>query len=343
MPVLEKQAKEVPFVLGALHRIAELTRSETDKRDLWLNIFERVAAALISSIQIADLISRKTLLTPVPVRQIWERPPESPVDPTPKRPSCAIESPWLVGFFKDMLSLTPTRDFSTSLAQKLSGAADQIKSAEFGLLWVPFLQQFITVLEENSVLAVPQYQQVFVALLGAYIKNYVGKEVRKDNKTLERPRVNCSCMDCQNLNAFLVDPNRGIGRFSVNKSRRQHLHNKLDNANIDCQHVTERVGSPQTLVVSKTFKQLENTWRKWSMRKIEAQKVLRAFPKETLHTLLGMDYPRIFHMNDIMWSAWNAGNQPAAVPGPSMPSRPRPGQKRKADEEIEVVDLTEFD
>jgi hypothetical protein len=41
-------------------------------------------------------------------------------------------------------------------------------------------------------------------------------------------------------------------RFRVNKDRRQHLHRQIEGHGLDMTHVTERKGSPQTLVCTKT-------------------------------------------------------------------------------------------
>ena len=43
-----------------------------------------------------------------------------------------------------------------------------------------------------------------------------------------------------------------MGRFPIRKDRRQHLHQQIDKHRCDCTHVTERIGSPQTLVCTKT-------------------------------------------------------------------------------------------
>ena len=52
--------------------------------------------------------------------------------------------------------------------------------------------------------------------------------------------------------AFLRDPAARVGRFPLRKDRRQHLHGIIDGRKCDCTHVTERKGSPQTLVCTKT-------------------------------------------------------------------------------------------
>ena len=48
------------------------------------------------------------------------------------------------------------------------------------------------------------------------------------------------------------DPEQRVGRFPLRKDRRQHLHQQIDKHRLDLTHVTERKGSPQTLVCTKT-------------------------------------------------------------------------------------------
>jgi hypothetical protein len=65
-------------------------------------------------------------------------------------------------------------------------------------------------------------------------------------------RIVCRCDDCRELQAFALDPATQTHRFRVRKERRQHLHQQIDRHRLDMTHVTERTGSPQTLVCSKT-------------------------------------------------------------------------------------------
>jgi hypothetical protein len=65
-------------------------------------------------------------------------------------------------------------------------------------------------------------------------------------------KLGCKCEDCQALSRFLRDPQARVGRFPIRKERRQHLHQQIDKLHCDCTHVTERKGSPQTLVCTKT-------------------------------------------------------------------------------------------
>jgi hypothetical protein len=65
-------------------------------------------------------------------------------------------------------------------------------------------------------------------------------------------KLGCTCEDCATLSRFLRDQAERVGRFPLNKQRRQHLHRQIDQHRCDVTHVTERKGSPQTLVCTKT-------------------------------------------------------------------------------------------
>jgi predicted 2-oxoglutarate/Fe(II)-dependent dioxygenase YbiX len=63
--------------------------------------------------------------------------------------------------------------------------------------------------------------------------------------------VGCTCDDCKELARFLRDPVERVHRFARRKELRQHLHRQIDHHGLDLSHVTERKGSPQTLVCTK--------------------------------------------------------------------------------------------
>ena len=64
-------------------------------------------------------------------------------------------------------------------------------------------------------------------------------------------KLSCSCDDCRELQAFTLDPHEHVHRFRVNKQRRRHLHDQIGSHRLDMAHVTERRGSPYTLVSTK--------------------------------------------------------------------------------------------
>lgn len=85
------------------------------------------------------------------------------------------------------------------------------------------------------------------------VQNARSKPVEKPKDWFQDIKIACDCVDCQKLNAFLKDPNEKVHRFSVRKDRRQHLHQKITSYKCDMTHVTDRKGSPQTLVCTKNI------------------------------------------------------------------------------------------
>ena len=64
--------------------------------------------------------------------------------------------------------------------------------------------------------------------------------------------VRCRCEHCAKLRAFCKDPVAETARFPLRKELRAHLHQIIDRHRLDLEHVTERRGSPYTLVCTKT-------------------------------------------------------------------------------------------
>ncbi len=64
------------------------------------------------------------------------------------------------------------------------------------------------------------------------------------------------------------DPAERVGRFPLNKQRRQHLHRQIDQHRSDVTHVTERKGSPQTLVCTKTQSSYERQRKQYGLDQI---------------------------------------------------------------------------
>jgi hypothetical protein len=65
-------------------------------------------------------------------------------------------------------------------------------------------------------------------------------------------QIKCRCQDCRELETFARNPREQVHRFRVAKERRRHLHSTIETHGLDMTHETERVGSPQTLVCTKT-------------------------------------------------------------------------------------------
>ena len=62
----------------------------------------------------------------------------------------------------------------------------------------------------------------------------------------------CACELCVPLRKFLADPARRTLEWKLAKAGRQHIHSRIDTAELPVQHQTRRQGSPFTLVLTKT-------------------------------------------------------------------------------------------
>ena len=69
--------------------------------------------------------------------------------------------------------------------------------------------------------------------------------------TVELP-AGCTCLLCGTLRAFLADPRRRVFDWPLAKDGRQHIHSRIDAAELPVTHVTRRQGRPYTLVLNKT-------------------------------------------------------------------------------------------
>jgi predicted 2-oxoglutarate/Fe(II)-dependent dioxygenase YbiX len=70
--------------------------------------------------------------------------------------------------------------------------------------------------------------------------------------SIELPAGGCTCDLCNTLRAFLNDKRRRIFEWPLAKQRRQHVHSRIDAAELPVTHLTRRQGSPYTLVLTKT-------------------------------------------------------------------------------------------
>jgi hypothetical protein len=70
--------------------------------------------------------------------------------------------------------------------------------------------------------------------------------------SLTLPAGGCTCELCVTLGTFLADQRRLTFTWPLAKQRRQHIHGRIDQAELPVTHVTRRKGSPYTLVLTKT-------------------------------------------------------------------------------------------
>ena len=91
--------------------------------------------------------------------------------------------------------------------------------------------------------------------------------------------IKCRCADCLELKAFARDEAARVHRFRVNKQRRSHLHGIIDRHRLDMTHVTERVGSPQTLVCIKDRRTFARRMKQYRDEIAAMRSLVRLAPK----------------------------------------------------------------
>ena len=70
--------------------------------------------------------------------------------------------------------------------------------------------------------------------------------------SIELPAGGCTCDLCDTLRVFLGDKSRRSSEWPLAQQRRQHVHSRIDAAELLVTHKTRRQGRPYTLVLNKT-------------------------------------------------------------------------------------------
>ena len=70
--------------------------------------------------------------------------------------------------------------------------------------------------------------------------------------SIELPVGGCACELCRALRVFLEHKSRRTFEWPLAKERRQHVHSRIDGAELPVSHVTRRAGRPYTLILTKT-------------------------------------------------------------------------------------------
>lgn len=92
----------------------------------------------------------------------------------------------------------------------------------------------------------------WIAECRSALESRVAQVPQKPTDYRRPAKLSCRCSDCRELASFLAKADESVHRFPVRKDRRRHLHQIIARDKCDLTHVTERRGSPYTLVCTKT-------------------------------------------------------------------------------------------
>lgn len=231
----------------------------------------------------------------------------------PSRISAArIVSPEaLVDFVDSLLEFGLDEDLE-AFSHRLANAHGYIPVREYNTLFIPLLHGLVKLFEKRNIpLLRYGLPALFWRMLNAYIWTFVGGEPRRDNWI--RPRTTCVCNDCDEMNRFLQDPFVEVGKFPVNKQRRDHLSSQLSHVKSDCETTVVPSNQPShALQVTKKLKNQEANMATWAENRAVAQKSIAAFDQGHLRLLLGSFYDDITTMSKL--SSSHEGYRAAGLP-----------------------------
>ena len=121
---------------------------------------------------------------------------------------------------------------------------------------------------DDAFLRLWQYAVEFLLARGEHPPE-APKDWRQDVK------IPCNCEDCHTLNKFAQNAEAQVGRFSIRKDRRRHLHQMIQRNSLDMTHVTERKGSPYTLVCTKTRSAYQRECRQYNADILSFEELIR--------------------------------------------------------------------
>jgi hypothetical protein len=70
--------------------------------------------------------------------------------------------------------------------------------------------------------------------------------------SVELPAGGCTCDLCEKLRVFMEDTSQRTFEWPLAQQGRQHVHSRIDAAELPVTHVARRQGRPYTLVLKKT-------------------------------------------------------------------------------------------
>lgn len=347
MPVADRNKRNTRFCLAFLERLISnmLSASTHAMQPQATKVFDHAFTVMMASFS----------LPPTP-RSPGAYPLRTqPAESGPEKASENLVS--LMGFLLDTANLVlaeSKQDRAEQLLGVLAREAAMRDRKMFNKILLPFLHSIQDLAKRHMNLAVgPAVKAAYTQVLEQYVRRFVQQQPSAvENWSCNA--VSCRCPDCQRLTAFLVSQQQ-VGRFAVNKQRRQHLHQQLDSHCRDCKHETERRGSPQTLVVTKANRS-KAAQQAWLQRCSEAHVELMKFDQGLLEGLLGEQYDRTVNMRmvtiDPSRGPGFAGRQ--LLQARSNPPAALAGTKRKAagadasgpsaaKRKVEVIDLRDTD
>lgn len=178
---------------------------------------------------------------------------------------------WLLGAVGQAALITAPSQRQATLAElalptlavlRSTGITDDLQQRDriIGALCDPALrttQMLVDVVQGCAALEPDERMRVGASTIAQHCRQDIEAELAQpprspdDWSISEFELVSC-CDDCTTLAAFLTDPAAQESTWPLAKPRRQHIHHRIDDAELPVTHRTIRQGSPHKLVLTKT-------------------------------------------------------------------------------------------
>ena len=83
------------------------------------------------------------------------------------------------------------------------------------------------------------------------LEGFLNKGLKSQNDWSMKIKNLCHCMDCKQVESFLISKKENIIHLPMPKDRRKHIHRAIESFRVYVSHETLRKGSPYTLVLKK--------------------------------------------------------------------------------------------
>jgi hypothetical protein len=178
---------------------------------------------------------------------------------------------WLIGAVRQAALITSPSQRETALAERALPTLAVLRAT--GVIGDPPLRDrvikslcdpalrttpmLVDVVEASAGLPTNERETVGAGAIAQHCRQALGAELAQpqrapDDWSITEFEAGGCCDDCTTLAGFLTDPAAQQTIWPLAKPRRQHIHHRIDDAELPVTHRTTRQGSPHKLVLTKT-------------------------------------------------------------------------------------------
>ncbi len=184
-----------------------------------------------------------------------------------------------------------------TLATNISSEAQQETLNHMQSSFLPFLSHLINGMNKSNDLDLALFQDLSRDIISCFLRKSSLPDKPTPSRDWSRSPCGCGCMICQQLDAFLQNPQRSIFEFRRRKQERSHLEDQLlrhgnhvGNRHGSLQMSTDTSGNPHGLIIRKTLNEYEINLGAWQNNRNLIHHTITRLGLENLKKLLDRDF-----------------------------------------------------